>query len=175
LADTVQTDQTPGQTGKLVSAWRITSKAYSAQTDAFSGFGAAHYPGRWNRLGVPVVYCCSSIALCALEVLVHTKSTKTLENRFVTFEVRIVADIIFPPQQAKDLHKLEQTREIGQQWITDAQFAVMRVPSIITRESNYIVNPLHPDFKSIEIDPAKPFKFDLRATSKEIALARSYD
>jgi RES domain-containing protein len=162
LADTVQTDQTPGQTGRLVKVWRVTSKACSAQADAFSGFGAAHYPGRWNRLGVPAVYCCSSIALCALEVLVHTKSTQTLETKFVTFEVRIPADIIFPPHPPKNLPKLEQTREIGQQWIKDSQFTVMRVPSIITREPNYILNPLHPDFKKIEIDPAKPFKFDLR-------------
>jgi RES domain-containing protein len=167
LADTVQTDQTPGQTGQLVKAWRITSKAYSAQAEAFSGFGAAHYPGRWNRLGGPVVYCCSSIALCALEVLVHTKSTKTLENKFVTFEVRIAANIIFAPHPPKDLHKLEQTREIGQQWIKDGQFAVMRVPSIITREPTYILNPFHPDFKKIEIDPAKPFKFDLRLLRKK--------
>jgi RES domain-containing protein len=100
------------------------------------------------------------------EVLVHTKSTQTLETKFVTFEVRIPADILFTPQQPKDLHKVEQTREIGQQWIKDGQFAVMRAPSIINREPNYILNPLNPDFKKIEIDPAKPFKFDLRATSK---------
>jgi RES domain-containing protein len=100
-------------------------------------------------------------------VLVHTKSTKTLENRFVTFEVRIPADIILIPQRPKDLQKPEQTREIGQQWITDGQFAVMRVPSIITREPNYILNPLHPDFEKIEIDPAKPFKFDLRLLRKK--------
>jgi RES domain-containing protein len=65
------------------------------------------------------------------------------------------------------LHKLEQTREIGQQWIKDGQFAVIRVPSIITREPNYILNPFHPDFKKIEIDPAKPFKFDLRRLRKK--------
>ena len=100
-------------------------------------------------------------------MLVHTKTTKPLENRFVTFEVRIPAHIISTPQPPKDLRKLEQTREIGQQWIEDARFAVMRVPSIITREPNYILNPLHPDFKKIEIDPAKPFKFDLRLLRKK--------
>ena len=167
MADTVQTDQAPGQTGHFVKAWRITSKAYSAQADAFGGLGAAHFPGRWNRLGVPIVYCCSSIALCALEVLVHTKSTKPLETKFVTFEVRMPADTIFTPQPAKDLRKLEQTRQIGQHWIEAAQFAVMRVPSIIIREPNYILNPLHPDFKKIEIDPSKPFKFGLRLVRKK--------
>jgi RES domain-containing protein len=80
-------------------------------------------------------------------------------NNWLAFSVyrRIPADIVFTPQQSKDLHKPEQTREIGQQWITDAHFAVMRVPSIITPEPNYILNPLHPDFKKIEIDPAKLF------------------
>ena len=74
----------------------------------------------------------------------HTKSTKPLENKFLTFEARIPADIIFTPQPPKDLRKLEQTPETGQRWITDAQFAVMRMPSIIAREPNYILNPLRP-------------------------------
>jgi hypothetical protein len=77
------------------------------------------------------------------------------------------ADTIFTPQPPKDLRKLEQTRQIGQQWIEAAQFAVMRVPSIIIREPNYILNPLHPDFKKIEIDPSKPFKFGLRLVRKK--------
>jgi RES domain-containing protein len=70
-------------------AWRITRSKYADKMEAFSGKGAAEYPGRWNKAGVPIVYTCSSIALCALEILVHTRSRKAISGRFVLFEVEI--------------------------------------------------------------------------------------
>ena len=62
----------------FVRGWRITRSKYAEKAEAFSGKGAAEYPGRWNKAGVPVVYTCSSIALCALEILVHTRSRAAL-------------------------------------------------------------------------------------------------
>jgi RES domain-containing protein len=36
------------------------------------------------------------------------------------------------------------------------------LPSVITGETNYLLNPAHPDFKKISIGRAKPFVFDPR-------------
>ena len=39
----------------------------------------------------------------------------------------------------------------------------LEVPNaIIPSESNYLLNPMHADFRSIRIDDPKPFEFDLR-------------
>jgi len=146
----------------LIRGWRITRSKYADKTDAFSGKGAAENPGRWNKAGVPVVYTCSSIALCALETLVHTRSRKALNGRFVLFEVEIPAGLIAEPELTGDLHQRQKTQEIGDQWIKKAQYAALRVPSIITGEPNYLLNPNHADFSKFKIGEPQVFNFDSR-------------
>ncbi len=146
----------------LIRAWRITRSKYAERTVAFSGKGAAENPGRWNKAGIPVVYTCSSIALCALETLVHTRSRKALNGRFALFAVRISPDLITAPELPSDLRQRQQTQEIGDQWIKRAEYPVLRVPSIITGEPNYLLNPNHPDFPKVEIGEPQIFAFDMR-------------
>jgi RES domain-containing protein len=150
----------------LVRGWRITRTKYAQKAVAFSGKGAAENPGRWNKAGVPVVYTCSSIALCALETLVHTRSQKALNGRFALFEVEIPADLISPAELPADLRR-QQTQEIGDRWIKEAQSAVLRVPSVVTGEANYLLNPDHDDFSKIKIGEAKVFHFDPRLLGEE--------
>jgi RES domain-containing protein len=145
-----------------VRSWRITRSKYADRTEAFSGKGAAQNPGRWNKAGVPVVYTCSSIALCALETLVHTRSRKALDGRFVLFEVEIPLGLITKPELTADLNPRLETREIGDQWIKKASSAVLRVPSIITGEPNYVLNPKHADFSKVKIEGPQTFNFDSR-------------
>lgn len=45
---------------------------------AFDGKGAALKPGRWNTVGVPVVYSAESRSLASLEILVHVEDTSLL-------------------------------------------------------------------------------------------------
>jgi len=40
---------------------------------------------------------------------------------------------------------------------------VLSVPSVIVEhERNYLLNPLHENFKRIKLSPPKPFRFDFR-------------
>jgi RES domain-containing protein len=146
----------------LVRGWRITRIKYAEKTLAFSGKGAAENPGRWNKGGVPVVYTCSSIALCALETLVHTRSQKALNGRFALFEVDVPPDLITETDLPADLRARQQTQEIGDRWIKEANSAVLRVPSVVTGEPNYLLNPNHADFSKIKIGEAQVFHFDRR-------------
>ena len=51
----------------------------------------------------------------------------------------------------------------GDQWILESGTAVLKVPSaIIPKESNYLINPKHPDFKKFSIKSEEPFIFDNR-------------
>jgi RES domain-containing protein len=140
----------------------MTRSKYASKIDAFSGKGAAENPGRWNKAGVPVIYTCSSIALCALETLVHTKSPKALNQRFVVFEIQIPAELIREPKVPADLQQRSRTQNFGDSWVKKATHAVLKVPSIITGEPNYLLNPKHPDFPKVTIGDPKIFGFDPR-------------
>ena len=43
-----------------------------------------------------------------------------------------------------------------------ARSAVLALPSVITEETNYLLNPAHPDFRKITIGKPEPFAFDPR-------------
>jgi RES domain-containing protein len=56
-----------------------------------------------------------------------------------------------------------QATKLGTLWIKEKTSAVLRVPSVvIPRESNFMLNPEHPDFGRIAVTPSLPFEFDLR-------------
>lgn len=62
-----------------------------------------------------------------------------------------------------DYTKMYVTQRIGEQWIHENKTAVLQVPSsIIEEEVNYLLNPMHPDFKRIKIVKSRPFVFDKR-------------
>ena len=146
--------------GKVVF-WRITRAKYDKVADAFSGAGAAQYPGRWNGAGVPVVYAACSIALGVLELLVHTKSRSALNERFVLFKGLADPDLVFKPDLPAKLPKSE-SRRIGNEWVQRGNHPILEVPSIITGEPNYMLNPNQSDFVKIEIGASELFRFDPR-------------
>ncbi|HUS34250.1 MAG TPA: RES family NAD+ phosphorylase, partial [Verrucomicrobiae bacterium] len=54
-------------------------------------------------------------------------------------------------------------QRLGDDWIKSATSAILAVPSvIIPGEHNYLLNPHHPDFRKIRIDPPTDFTFDPR-------------
>jgi len=140
----------------------MTRTKYSSKTDAFSGNGAAENPGRWNKPGIPIVYACSSIALCVLETLVHTRSQKALNERFVIFEIQISGSLATVAKLPASLGHKSETREIGDQWIKKGTHVALEVPSIVTGEPNYLLNPKNPGFSGIKIGDAQIFRFDSR-------------
>ena len=62
----------------MTHSWRLVHARYVVH--AFDGEGARLYGGRWNSPGRPAVYTSGSLALAALEVLVHLKSRQELNN-----------------------------------------------------------------------------------------------
>jgi RES domain-containing protein len=54
-------------------------------------------------------------------------------------------------------------QRIGDEWVWSQRSALLEVPSVIVvRESNYLLNPAHPDFSSVVIGEPEPFTFDVR-------------
>ena len=63
----------------------------------------------------------------------------------------------------KDFDNMYLTQKIGDTWVSTMETSVLKVPSsIIEMEYNYLINPLHPDFKRIKLLKTEPFVFDER-------------
>lgn len=149
----------------MIVAYRIAKARY--RHVAFSGEGARIAGGRWNFPGARVVYCSDSLALAAMELFVHI-GDEGLAIRFVYFRILIPSGVRIdrcakPPRRWRAEPPQEPSMRYGSAWIARGRTAVLEVPSaIVPLERNFLLNPLHPDFKRVQIDTAKPFVFDPR-------------
>ena len=136
---------------------------------ALVGEGARLYGGRWNSKGVRLVYAASTLALGAIESLVHFSSA-LLPADFVSIAVEIPAALAVETWTVADLPKgWEQTpapnvlQEMGEAWRTSGRTAILRVPSaVISNEFNVLFNPFHAYEKHIHARAPEPFFLDLR-------------
>jgi RES domain-containing protein len=149
-----------------MKAWRITKQRH-ART-AFSGEGARLYGGRWNSPGVPLVYVAQSQSLAILEVLVHLDAPALLE-KYVFLEVDFDASLVIDldrsplPKNWQSDPVPDAIQAIGDRWVSSGNSAVLRVPSVLVpEESNFLLNPRHPDFGKIGISRPHAFRFDPR-------------
>jgi RES domain-containing protein len=56
-----------------------------------------------------------------------------------------------------------ETKEIGDRWIQERRSAVLALPSVTSpADTNFLLNPEHPDFKRIRIFPSTDYDFDPR-------------
>jgi RES domain-containing protein len=147
----------------IVSAWRIVKRKHAK--NAFTGEGARIFGGRWNSPGVPLIYTAASQSLAVLEILVHLEAPELLQ-KYVILEARIEESLITEVDQSRlpeDWVSNPAIRAIGDEWARARVSPVLRVPSaIVTREHNFLLNPLHRSFSRIKIPAPSSFRFDSR-------------
>ena len=147
--------------------FRLCSSHY--QATAFSGLGASLAGGRWNYRGESVVYLGGTLALAALECLVHF-SHQTLPDDYVCLTVMVPkgvkAETIDPATLPSDWWEEDPpvtTQALGSAWLQRQSSLLLQVPSaIIPSECNYLLNPQHKDFVKLRIAPPEKFRFDPR-------------
>jgi RES domain-containing protein len=151
-------------------AWRITKRKQAR--GAFTGDGSREFGGRWSNPGTAIVYTAQSQSLAALEILVHLESSELLE-KYVLFEVEIDRSLIAQlepsrlPRNWRADPSPAQVRALGDEWAQAATSAALQVPSaLVPGESNFLLNPRHPDFPKLRIGKPLPFRFDPRLASK---------
>lgn len=147
--------------------WRVVKQRFIKS--AFSGEGARLAGGRWNPKGLPVVYTASSLALAALETLVHADED-LLPTDLVYFAVDLPDALSIElvtlddlPSDWRGYPPPESLQEIGATWFAKQTSAVLAVPSaVIPEENNILLNPLHPDFAKLRWGSPHPFQWDPR-------------
>ncbi|MFD0767022.1 RES family NAD+ phosphorylase [Mucilaginibacter lutimaris] len=133
-----------------------------------TGTGARLYGGRWNSEGKSMVYLASSRALAVLEVLVHLPPL-LLPDNFCVAEIKVPENSVLTldattlPENWKDAVPPAELKTLGNQFIRETKYLMMKVPSsVVPEEYNYLLNPWHPDIKKVSIINTHPFSFDDR-------------
>lgn len=139
---------------------------------AFDGEGARENGGRWNSVGIPLVYTSATVSLAILEVLVNLGEESLLKSyslAYAEFQDSLVSKVSATklPANWKESPVPPSLQAIGDTWIASKTSAILEVPSaIVEHENNYLINPHHRDFSKIKISKAKPFPFDERLLKK---------
>lgn len=124
--------------------------------------------GRWNSVGMPVIYGAETYAGAMLEVLVHANLSAPPRNqslvRIVIPEgvaVETVAPEKLPGWDAEDA---AVSRAFGDAWLRSLRSVALRVPSVVTagREYNVMINPRHRDFARVEASTPEEVRWDVR-------------
>lgn len=150
--------------------YRLSKEKYK---NDLSGKGAETTGGRWNSKGIAILYTGESRALCTTEIAVHTSLGNIPTNYWLTqIEFPASADIIeidpaaLPPDW-KTFPFPHSTQAIGDKFINERKFLVMKVPSAVVQgDFNYLINPAHDSFSQVKILSTEVFEFNERLFKK---------
>jgi RES domain-containing protein len=150
----------------MASAWRIV-RASRARV-AFTGEGPWRYGGRWNSPGGRIVYVSQHQSTAALEIFAN-RVPFVVEEEYKAFQLEWPDSLtgIFPVKKLPLNWRIspppQETKEIGDRWTQERRSAVLALPSAISpADTNFLLNPEHPDFKRIRIHSPIDFEFDPR-------------
>jgi RES domain-containing protein len=149
--------------------WRIASVTMGWSADDMRGIGAEASGGRWNPVGMAVVYASETIALALHETVVHLRAAGLPLNRYL---VRIeVPDAVWNARQVLDAPPPGWDAQpygtpsvlAGEAWLKAASSALLSVPSVIVpEERNVLINPAHPDAGTLRAAIVRRWQYDPR-------------
>jgi RES domain-containing protein len=137
------------------------------------GEGARLFGGRWNQPGSAIVYTSSSLALAALEYLVHVDPADAPRDLVaLTLAIPDDASVTDVAIDQLPVHWARTTesaacRAIGDAWIAAGTSLLLRVPAApVPEERNVLINVRHPEARRVRVSAERPFRFDPRLVRK---------
>lgn len=133
------------------------------------GRGGLFVSGRWHTARHLVTYASESLALASLEVLVHCDAD-LLPTDLIAIEILIPRTVKLAELSVSRLPRTwrkypgsASLQRLGDAWLNLSRGCVLRVPSaIVPTESNFLINPRHPDMAKISVVRKFDFRFDPR-------------
>lgn len=154
--------------------YRIAADTPTYTADDLTGAGAKISGGRWNNKGTAMLYTSSSIALACLETIAHLGPDALPLNRYLV-RIEIPDDVLERRLTLDDLASSSArvgweaeppgsvSLNLGTNWVTSGASAVLEVPSVIVEEeSNFLINPAHPDSMGITAVKIRRILYDAR-------------
>lgn len=149
--------------------YRVGSTKYASD---LGGIGARINGGRWNLAGVDCLYTSESRALAVLEYTVNVNmysipralSITTIDTGKISFRELMESEL---PGDWKRSPAPASTQNFGSDLLKKAAQAILKLPSsVIPNEFNFILNPIHADFRKVRILDVSDFVYDIRIKLK---------
>lgn len=144
--------------------YRISPTFYA---DDLTGTGGLFRSGRWHTVGTRIIYTSEHVSLTMLETLANW--TRLPEDvSIVTLEIPDSASVYtvesnLLPNDWNVTPAPYTLAAFTEKWIEKRQDWLMRVPSIHSpTEFNYLLNPLHPEHKTLRVVSIESIIFDPR-------------
>ncbi len=151
----------------MTRVYRILRRRYSK--NPLDGEGAYRFGGRWSSVGTRLAYTAEHLSLAMIEYFIHTDPADPPKDLVVaTAEVpdSISRTWVFPKQLPADWRRSPPPPElagIGDRFVSSARAAILIVPSALApAESNWLINPQHPEFAGIRRPSVEAFEYDSR-------------
>jgi len=151
----------------LIRVYRIVRKPYSRTP--LDGEGPYRFGGRWSSPGTRVAYLAEHLSLAMIEYFVHIEASDPPKDLVVVAAdipdtvSRVVLTPRTLPPNWRQVPAPPSLATIGDSFVAERKSAILVLPSaLVPSESNWLVNPLHPEFAEIRMQPAEPFHYDAR-------------
>lgn len=148
---------------------RVYRIALAKHARDLSGKGARLTGGRWNAKDTAVIYTSESRSLAAMEYLVHVSLADIppgIKIASIGIPETIIPKQLDPDDLPKEWRKSPapfSLGDIGTRWVSSMESLLLRVPSaVISHEFNILINPAHPEMKSVKIVEVESFIYDER-------------
>lgn len=149
-----------------MEVYRLSREKFAGK---LSGKGAALKGARWNSIGIEMIYTASNRSLAMAEVAVHF-TLATLPGDYVMMTIFIPDDVSVKkltraglPLNWNAFPHPTTTQIIGDKFVAENLYCLLQIPSAVTQgDYNYLINPIHSDFKKIKIVQVEKFPFDKR-------------
>lgn len=134
-----------------MDVFRIHNRRY----EALDGSGAARVGGRWNPLGLSMLYAAAAFEGAILEQLAHASVGYLAANR-VASRIVIPEDVDVPSLDVRDHADWRGegvSRRIGADWALTSSSLALLVPSMVALPwgCNVLLNPAHRAFTRVRV------------------------
>jgi len=151
----------------LTRVYRIVRKPYSKSP--LDGEGAFLYGGRWSSPGTRLAYTSEHLSLAMIEYFVHIEASDPPKDLVVVsadIPDRVSRITLTPrelPSSWRRVPAPPPLAAIGDSFASERRGAILVLPSaLVPSETNWLINPLHPEFAKIRVRPPEPFHYDVR-------------
>jgi RES domain-containing protein len=151
----------------LTLAYRILRRSYSKKP--LDGEGAYRFGGRWSSPGIRLAYTAERQSLAIIEYFVHI-DPDILPQDLVMVTAEIPRKVSRIPVSARNLSAnwraspaIPDLARFGDEFVQACRAAILIVPSALApAESNWLINPQHPDSSRIRVRSREAFEYDSR-------------
>jgi RES domain-containing protein len=151
----------------LTRVYRILRKPYSKKP--LNGEGAYLFGGRWSSPGIHLAYTAEHLSLAMIEYFIHIDPEDPPRDLVLaTADVpdnvsRTFISTQHLPSSWRRTPPPPELAGIGDGFVRACQTAILIVPSALApAESNWLINPRHPESSKVRLDAVGAFEYDSR-------------